>query len=231
MVINLVAVKLALGFGSLAAAYLVYNRIPENRYRSKLRKVFQTGELKVEKSSIAIALTSKDDIKRKIYPTIHAVYEKGDKWILVFSIPFGLDPAEVMKKKWLFEQQFGDNIELERENKKFVLTIPTKEVPKIIKFDYIKFLPYIENMKLPIVVGYNDQKFEAYDMVPDPNLIISGEPGSGKSTQLRAILTTLILHLPSTKLEMYLGDLKRSEFHLFKRVKHVKAVANDAKEI
>ena len=34
MIIDLVAAKLALGFGSLAAAYLVYNRIPENRYRS-----------------------------------------------------------------------------------------------------------------------------------------------------------------------------------------------------
>lgn len=228
--------KIAITLGGLLATHKLYYTIPENKYRKQLKDVFKAGEMYTYHKPVWRMVTSsfvgtRDEKGDKIYPKVHAIQFKENKYVIVFSIPFGVDPEIVEKKRWLFEQQFGENIDFKIDGKRYILTVHTKDQPKIIKFDYVKFLQHIENMKLPIIVGYNESKFEAYDMVPDPNLIISGEPGSGKSTQLRAILTTLILHIPSTKLEMYLGDLKRSEFHLFKRVKHVKAVANDAKEI
>ncbi|WP_088085499.1 FtsK/SpoIIIE domain-containing protein [Bacillus sp. OV166] len=64
-----------------------------------------------------------------------------------------------------------------------------------------------------------------YDAITEPNALISGEPGSGKSTQLRSIITTLIKYKSPEDLHFYLGDLKMSEFHLFKGVQHVKGVA------
>ena len=62
-------------------------------------------------------------------------------------------------------------------------------------------------------------------MLKYPHLLIAGETGTGKSTQLRSILTSLISTLPPERLELYLCDMKRSEFHIFRNVKQVKAVA------
>lgn len=60
-----------------------------------------------------------------------------------------------------------------------------------------------------------------YDMPKYPHLLIAGETGSGKSTQLRAILTTLIQAMSPDRLHLYLCDMKRSEFHIFRHVQHV----------
>jgi S-DNA-T family DNA segregation ATPase FtsK/SpoIIIE len=79
---------------------------------------------------------------------------------------------------------------------------------------------------MPIVCGKDrNGQWVVYDAITEPNALISGEPGSGKSTQLRSILTTLIKYKTPDDLHMYLGDLKMSEFHLFKGVQHVKSVA------
>nr|WP_285842860.1 FtsK/SpoIIIE domain-containing protein [Metabacillus litoralis] len=81
-------------------------------------------------------------------------------------------------------------------------------------------------MKVPIVCGIDKNgEWVAYDAKTEPNALISGEPGSGKSTQLRSILCTLIQSLSPDNLHLYLGDLKMSEFHLFKGVKHVKNIS------
>ncbi|MBS4191960.1 DUF87 domain-containing protein [Bacillus sp. FJAT-49705] len=48
-------------------------------------------------------------------------------------------------------------------------------------------------MKLPIVAGLDiNGNIIVYDMVKNPHLLIAGETGSGKSTQIRSILSTLI---------------------------------------
>ncbi|WP_268870165.1 FtsK/SpoIIIE domain-containing protein [Neobacillus bataviensis] len=78
---------------------------------------------------------------------------------------------------------------------------------------------------MPIVCGKDCAgKWMIYDAITEPNCLISGEPGAGKSTQLRSILATLIQHKTPDQLHIYLGDLKMSEFFLFKDVEHVKSV-------
>ncbi|WP_418766723.1 FtsK/SpoIIIE domain-containing protein [Mesobacillus zeae] len=54
--------------------------------------------------------------------------------------------------------------------------------------------------------------------------MIAGETGSGQSTQMRSVLTTLIKALPPDRMELYLCDLKRSEFHLFRQAEHVRGL-------
>jgi DNA segregation ATPase FtsK/SpoIIIE, S-DNA-T family len=71
----------------------------------------------------------------------------------------------------------------------------------------------------------------AYDMVKYPHLLIAGETGSGKSTQLRSILPTLIQSLPPEQLQLFLCDLKRSEFHIFRYVEHVQGLFVSPDEI
>jgi S-DNA-T family DNA segregation ATPase FtsK/SpoIIIE len=191
----------------------------KRRLKLKLVSAFRSGDL---------YLTYKKDTF--IYPIVHNIEPGKEKIEFVFSIPMGLDPAKV-EKAFVFAQAFGENIELERFNKKFVLTVHKTRLPQSFKYSYKDILPHIENMKLPIIVGKSHHGWEVYDMLENPHLLIAGETGSGKSTQLRSIVPTLIQFKKPEELEIYMGDLKRSEFAMFRRVHHVKEVAMTTKHL
>ncbi|MED4399749.1 FtsK/SpoIIIE domain-containing protein [Metabacillus fastidiosus] len=105
-------------------------------------------------------------------------------------------------------------------------------MPDIFKYDYRSIKEQIKTIKLPIICGadrYNNLVY--YDMVEIPHILIGGATGSGKSTQLRQLLTTLILAKSPEELELYLADCKKAEFHIFRNVEHVKANVVQAKHI
>lgn len=160
-----------------------------------------------------------------VYPKIHAVDIQENKLTYVFTIPTGMDPKEIKKKEYCFKQVFGDRIELKGETKKFTLTVYAAGIPSIVQYEYERFKERFEGMKLPIVCGLDmNGNIIVYDMVEHPHLLISGETGSGKSTQLRSILSTLIQYKSPDRLKMYLCDLKRSEFPIFRGIDHVEGV-------
>lgn len=164
--------------------------------------------------------------ERKIYPKIHSVSIEVRHTEYVFTIPNGIDPKLFKKNFYVFEQMFGRSIQLEGEIKKFVLTVHKGGMKKELTYCYNDLSNTIKDFKMPIVCGKDrNGKWVVYDAITEPNALISGEPGSGKSTQLRSILTTLIQYKTPDQLHLYLGDLKMSEFHLFKGVQHVKDVA------
>src|SRR5699024_285334 len=63
------------------------------------------------------------------------------------------------------------------------------------------------------------------------HILISDETGSGKSSEIRSILATLIMLKKPNELRLILGDLKRSEFHLYKQIEHVESVSHSADEL
>lgn len=205
--------------GLLGVAYISYRTMPKTRVKTKMLKCFRMGELYIKKKTLG-----KDS---QAFPIIRTIQFKNNYTTIVFSIPFGLDPKEVEKHDWLFRQQFGSRIGLEQAGKRFTLTIYEKELKQ---FNY-KYSDIELTQKLPILVGKSYQGYQVYDMAEYPHLLIAGETGSGKSTQLRSILTTLIKYKDPKELELYLGDLKRSEFHMFRRVQHVKEVMTRTKEL
>ena len=167
-------------------------------------------------------------------PKIHYVNldKENNKLVYVFSIPLGLDPKEVMKKDWLFKQQFGKNIELEQENKQFTLTVRSKKIPKKVIWNFKKFETVTQDKILPVICGVDlNGDLIAYDMVKHPHLLISGRTGSGKSTQLRSILTALISAISSDELHLYMADLKLAEFQFYRNVEHVKKLCINKSEI
>lgn len=167
-----------------------------------------------------------------IFPKIHNVTTNDHFTKITFSLPTGLDPKLLKKNYFVFQQKFGKNIELDGEFKTFQLTVFRNGLPSVFQYDYESYCQALANLAIPIVVGSdNNGNIIVYDMVKEPHLLIAGETGSGKSTQLRSILTTLIKALPPKKLELYLCDLKRSEFHLFRHVEHVRGVYVSAKEM
>lgn len=206
--------KLAAASACLAGAWMAWKQLPESKVRTMMHKCFQAGDLylvqKVKKG------------ERKVFPTINRVSIYTDRMQVNFSLPHGLDPKEVLNHEWAFRQVFGDNIDIEGDSKYFTLSIYPKPIEQFL-YDYEQLLEHVDVHKLPIVAGSSRSGIIVYDMVLHPHLLITGETGSGKSTQLRSILTFLMQNKTPEQLHFYMADLKMSEFHLFKRVPHVKA--------
>lgn len=167
----------------------------------------------------------------RIYPRIRSVKCTDDSTEFVFTLPNGLDPAIIRKNYFAFVQHFGKSIELDGEYKRFTLSIRTKK-PATLTYNFDEIQPIISEHKLGVICGIDrGGQYVSFDMTKQPHILIAGETGSGKSTQLRSILTTLIKTKKPSELELYLGDCKKSEFHLFRRVEHVKCVYSSADDI
>ncbi|GAK05648.1 cell division protein FtsK [Geomicrobium sp. JCM 19037] len=137
-----------------------------------------------------------------------------------------MDPKDVLKKEFVFRQFFGRSLELSGDDiKSFTLTIFDRTLNQSFKFLAGKSVQLIDQKALGIYAGKNIYNQDVvYDMTIHPHLLIAGETGSGKSTQLRSIITTFILCFDPTQLQIYMADLKRSEFHLFRQIAHVQSV-------
>jgi DNA segregation ATPase FtsK/SpoIIIE, S-DNA-T family len=186
--------------------------------RKQLVKAFKTAQIYISYST--------DNGERYILPKIHSVSIDNHSTEYVFTLPTGVNPDLLRKNFYVFQQVFGKQIELDGEVKKFVLTVYNGSISNELTYRYDDIEQAIKGLKMPIMCGKNRYgEWVIYDAITEPNALISGEPGSGKSTQLRSILTTLIKYKSPAEVHFYLGDLKMSEFHLFKSVQHVKSIA------
>ncbi|MED1202557.1 FtsK/SpoIIIE domain-containing protein [Heyndrickxia acidicola] len=167
---------------------------------------------------------------RFIYPRIRNLSITESSTKITFTLPTGIDPKLLQKHFYVFEQSFG-KAELSGEVKTFTLTVSKQSLPKKLTYNKEEILPELSGFEIPIVCGKGKEGWQAYDALTEPNCLISGEPGGGKSTQLRSILSTLIQTKTPDELHLFLGDLKMSEFFLFRGVKHVKSVCIYPEEI
>lgn len=202
-------IKGSVGLASLAGAWATWRSMPLPATRIKMNRAFKAGD-------IGIKRPGKKEVK--IYPTVNRISITGENMHIHFTLPLGLDPQLVIKNKYVFAQSFGERIELEGNNRNFTLSVHGADLQP---FPYVFSADQFEGMHLPVLVGKSRQGWELYDMVDNPHLLIAGETGAGKSTQLRSILTSWIQHFSPFKLRLYLADLKRTEFHLFKGLPHV----------
>lgn len=65
-----------------------------------------------------------------IYPKIRNVhFDYNKKAVLyTFTLPVGMDPKEMKKKEYCFQQVFGENIEIEGEFREFKLIVYTETI-------------------------------------------------------------------------------------------------------
>lgn len=213
------AVKVTGIIASSYGAWHLYATMPETETRRRLQKAFKLGEvcLKFSKGH------GKNKKEFVAYPKIQRVTVSLEKRQVIFTLPMGLNPKEIYDHDWLLQQAFGEHIEVEGNAKTFALDIYPGPIQQYkYNFDEInKALEEIEKkngkMHLPIFVGKSRQGFVFYDMIEHPHLLEAGETGSGKSVALRSMIVTLLL-LRRNKFKLYCGDLKRSEFHLFRGI-------------
>lgn len=180
--------------------------------RKKMVKAFKQGQFYL------------GDIERPILPKIHSV-NVGETTTVTFTLPNGLDPKLIKKNVYVFQQIFGKNAQVDGEIKKFTLTVKSNVQKVKIPYDFEQLKKIIENKGyfMPIVAGKDiNGKMHIYDAVNNPNLLIFGQPGSGKSSILHVILTTLIQYFPPEQLQLVLADFKMSEFGVYEGVEHVK---------
>lgn len=201
--------------------------LKKRKYRYQLEEVFKKAKLYDEHVTRGG--------KIPIYPKIHDVFEDKESVRYTFTLPNGVDPAQIQKKWFCFQQILGRNLMIEGDIKKFVLHVFYSHAGlKQYNYRYKQWLPLLKSCRLPIVVG-KDQfgKQIVYDMVDanTPHLLIAGETGSGKSSMVRVVLSSLIQYMSPEQLHLYLGDLKNSEFHFLRRVKHVKEVCMEEHEM
>lgn len=193
--------------------------LAKQRARAALMKVFRNGEI-----GNRYSYGSNSGL---VYPKIHSVNinQKEKNLTYVFSIPTGMDPKQIKKKEYCFMQVFGEQIEIKGDTKTFTLRVYLTHSSTLICYDADLFREQANKLRLPIVCGVDmNGAMVLYDMVDHPHLLIAGETGSGKSTQLRSILSSLIQYKSADRLQLFLCDLKRSEFHIFRRVAHVQSV-------
>ncbi|GGH85114.1 S-DNA-T family DNA segregation ATPase FtsK/SpoIIIE [Pullulanibacillus pueri] len=192
-----------------------------NRNKSKLKSAFKAAGLtrKIKRRGQAKDL--------EILPTIHSVRYLDKRTEFVFTLPNGVDPELVAKNDYVFKQYLGTQTEISGNLKRFVVNVYKGRMPS--QFDYA----YTDtDHRLPIICGINRVgELVTYDMALTPHLLITGETGAGKSTQLRSVITQLILSRGPDQLRLVLGDLKMSEFHVFRNLAHVEAVCYNAGEL
>ncbi|WMX58105.1 FtsK/SpoIIIE domain-containing protein [Peribacillus sp. R9-11] len=168
------------------------------------------------------------------YPKIHDVHidEENEAVRFTFTLPDGANPELVLKQEWVFKQCFGNNIEIEGKIKKFILWCYAKDMETDIDFDFKKIQPHCKDKIIPIMCGVDRSgKMTVKDMAEEHHMLLTGTTGSGKSSLIRGILTSLILHKSPDEIQFLLGDLKFSEFGIYRRLPHVMGVFMDAKAL
>lgn len=165
-------------------------------------------------------------INDKQTPIIHDVAHSAKHAKYTFTLPRGYNPKLLHDKFFILQQFFGANIELTGEIKTFQLTVHTGGLPSEVKYRLNDWLPVINGMDIPVIAGVDMYgKKIAFDMKEAPHLLLTGLTGSGKSSALRAILTTLMLTKTPDEVRFMLFDMKLSEFGLFRNMPHVDTLA------
>ncbi len=209
----------------LAGSYPAFEFVfLKGRYRKKkliqqLHKAFRDGELYKTHGDI------------EVYPQVLKVEPHSQRITFVFSIPKGMNPETFEKRLYVFKQHFSEYVSLNINDSRGILKVYPNGLPTKVNYNYERISDSLDG-KLPVLCGQSlEGGIHTFDMTENPHVLISGETGSGKSSEIRSILATLIKRKSPKELQLLLGDLKRSEFHLFKRIEHVTGVYHSADTI
>jgi len=162
------------------------------------------------------------------YPLLLNKHETPYGHILRFTLPVGLSTDDFEKKRAAISQYLGNPIEINYNNKNMFIKVYDKQLDKEYPFELIDTKGILE-----LVIGYEyGAKIVTVDLTDGlPHMLIAGETGSGKSTILRSIITTIILTKNPHLLELYLIDLKNgAEFGIFRKCSMVKSFSRNTGE-
>ncbi len=144
---------------------------------------------------------------------------------ITLSLPAGLSTKDFEKNKLEIEQYLNKKIDIEYANHRIYMKVYEKELEKLIPYEFAKCKGMLE-FNIGAVFG---EKSITLDLEKVVHLLIAGETGSGKSTLVRSILTSIILS--NRKVTLHLIDLKGGiEFNVFRKCKMVKSFSRNIEE-
>ena len=150
-------------------------------------------------------------------------YPWGKKYLL--NLPMGMSVKDFEKKKDEISQHFGNHVTFSYVDagKMTVELIETK-LKTLYPFALQSF-----NNAMEIPIGYGRKEFISCSFTEkNPNLVVVGMTGSGKSVFFRQVIVTIILTRLVTEILLDLIDLKTGiTFKLFKNCVHVDGYADD----
>lgn len=152
-------------------------------------------------------------------PLLVKEYDTEYSQVKLFTLPLG-ENTETFKKEIPSIANFL-NFE-EGERIKMSLTETGKVKMEIFETldETVPFHLVEHNCIIPIVVGKSIYGYEVVDLVKIVHLLVAGSTGSGKSTFLRVLITTIILKAPWVKLVLF--DFKLgNEFQYFDKCEAV----------
>lgn len=180
----------------------------------KTTKAFHTAQIFLEMTA--------HDLKTYVYPKILKVSPYETHVEIFGKLPRGMNPKMFHDKKFIFQQYLGKNLDIKTDVLDFTICIFPERMDDV-PYEYSEFP--IEDIRMPVVAGKNRfNQWVIFSMINNPNTLIAGIPGSGKSVMCRQILVTLMKHHSPEELEIYLCDLKGSEFHIFQDCAHVRSM-------
>jgi|GEM_PF-681704 len=158
----------------------------------------------------------------RIFPTIERVSIASNCTTVNIHLPMGMDPAVIERNAWVFQNTFGPTAQLVNDKAgRFRLLIP-KQLPAKIAYDLETAKAAMKRaggFALYIGEAYNGSV--AVDLKQTPHAGLVGVTGWGKSTALRVILNTWLQVYGPDRLRLFLGDLKMTEFGMYRGIPHI----------
>lgn len=161
----------------------------------------------------------------KIYPKM-IDYSTNPKYdTFTFKVPNGYGKQKLEQYKDGLELAIGYPIEFDFIKSNWIITVKKYKLKSKVNYT----LSYNKN-SLKIKIGDYEQGQLNINLKENPNTIICGTTGSGKSVCSKSILTTVINNFKPNKMKITLCDLKKVELNLFKNVEHVERFTYDLQE-
>lgn len=161
----------------------------------------------------------------KIYPKMidYTTNPKYDSF--TFTVPNGYGKQKLEQYKDGLELAIGYPVTFDFIKTNWVITVKKYKLKSKVNYT----LSYNKN-SLKIKIGDYEQGQLSINLKENPNTIICGTTGSGKSVCSKSILTTVINNFNPNKMKITLCDLKKVELNLFKNVEHVERFTYDLQE-
>ena len=170
----------------------------------------------------------------RLFPKIVNVGFEEEYIVYHFKLLTGINPDVMHKNHFVFRQVFGENVDIEKEpdDKSVTLKVYKKGLPSFVTFDFHSLNETMKNYDIPIVMGVDQgNQMNVFDLKKFHHVQITGVTNTGKSVYLKTILTSLCLYFPPNELNLYLGDMKRTELTLFKNLLHTKKTVTNIRDL
>lgn len=158
----------------------------------------------------------------RVFPTIERVTQNEQGISVSLKLPTGMDPAMIEQRSWVFQNVFGSTAKLINDGAgRYRLAVPVA-LPGTIPYSLEVAQKAMESAGgFALYVGESDGGSVAIDLQKQPHVGLVGVTGWGKSTALRCMLNSWLQTYSPDRLRLFLGDMKMSEFGMYRSVPHV----------